>query len=79
VTVGGSYDGYYEDAHGHNANFGYWEAGVRAAMPLGRGVFGVQWSVDAEVDYIRLMARSARAANGFDDDDIFFRIGFAFR
>jgi hypothetical protein len=79
VTVGGSYDGYYKDADGHNAPFGYWQAGVRAALPLGRSVYGMSWSVDAEVDYIRLMARSTRAANGFDRDDVVFRIGFAFR
>jgi hypothetical protein len=79
VTVGGSYDGYYKDADGHNSNFGYWEAGVRAALPLGRSVFGLSWSLDAEVDYVNLMARSARAANGFDDSDIVFRIGLAFR
>jgi hypothetical protein len=79
VTVGGSYDGYYKDAQGHNATFGYWEAGVRAALPLGRSVFGMSWSLDGEVDYVRLMARSARAANGFDRDDVVFRIGLAFR
>jgi hypothetical protein len=79
VTVGGSWDGYYKDADGHNATFGYWEAGVRAALPLGRSAFGMNWSVDAEVDYISLMARSARAANGFDRDDVVFRLGLAFR
>jgi hypothetical protein len=79
VSVGGSYDGYYQNAQGQNANFGYWEAGVRAALPLGRSALGLQWSLDAEVDYVSLMARSAREANGFDDSDVVFRIGLAFR
>jgi len=79
VTVGGSFDGYYQNSDGQNASFGYWEAGVRAAVPLGRSAFGMNWSVDAEVDYIRLMAFSVREANGFDPDDVVFRIGIAFR
>jgi hypothetical protein len=79
VTVGGSYDGYYQDSDGHNSTFGYWEVGVRAALPLGRSAYGMSWSIDAEVDYVNLMARSARAANGFDDSDVVFRIGLAFR
>ena len=80
VSVGGSYDGYYQGADGHNANFGYWEAGVRAALPLGgRSALGLAWSLDAEVNYVNLMARSAREANGFDDSDVVFRIGLTFR
>jgi hypothetical protein len=79
LTLGGSYDGYYKDSDGHNANFGYWEAGVRVALPLGRGAYGMRWSLDAEVDYVRLLADSAEAANGNDNDDIVFRLGLAFR
>jgi hypothetical protein len=79
VTLGGSYNGYYKDAQGHNSTFGYWEAGVRAALPLGRTAYGMTWSLDAEVDYVRVMANSARAANGFDNGDVVFRVGLSFR
>ena len=79
LTVGGSYDGYYQDDDGHNATLGYYEAGVRAALPLGKSVYGPRWSLDAEVDYIRLLADSAEAANGHDADDVVFRVGFSFR
>jgi hypothetical protein len=79
LTLGGSYDGYYKDADGHASNFGYWQGGVRVALPLGNALYGVRWALDAEVGYIRLMAKSARAANGFDSDDFVFRIGLAFR
>jgi hypothetical protein len=79
VTLGGSYDGYYKDASGRNSNFGYWSVGLRAAMPLGRTAYGLRWFLDAEVDYLQLMAKSVRAANGFDDSDAVFRVGLSFR
>jgi hypothetical protein len=79
LTLGGSYDGYYRDDDGHNVNFGYWEAGVRCALPLGRSAYGGRWSVEAELDYVRLLADSAEAANGHDSDDVVFRLGLAFR
>ena len=79
LTLGGSYDGYYQDDDGHNATLGYWEAGVRCALPLGKWVYGGRWMLDAEVDYIRLLADSAEAANGHDNDDFVFRLGLSFR
>jgi hypothetical protein len=79
LTVGGSYDGYYKDDDGHTSTFGFWEAGVRCGLPLGRWVYGGRWWVDAEVDYIRLLADSAEAANGHDGDDVVFRLGLSFR
>ena len=79
LTLGGSYDGYYKDADGHNTNFGYWQAGVRVALPLGRTGYGMRWTLDAEVDYVRLLADSAEAANGHDADDVVLRLGLSFR
>ena len=52
---------------------------MRAALPLGKSAYGMHWFMDAEVDYLQLMARSARAANGFDNDDVVFRVGLSFR
>jgi len=79
VTLGGSYDGYYKEDDGQNSDFGYWQAGIRCVLPLGKTGYGGWWSLDAEVDYVKLIADSAEAANGHDGDDIVFRVGLAFR
>lgn len=79
LVLGGSYDGYYQDDDGHNATLGYWMAGIKASIPLPRSGYAMRWTLDAEVDYVRLLADSAEAANGNDADDVVFRLGLSFR
>ena len=79
LTVGGSYDGYYKDDDGHNANVGFYSVGVKAGVPLGAGGYNVRWALEAELDYVRLLADSAQNANEGDPDDFVFRVGLKFR
>jgi hypothetical protein len=78
LTFGGSYDGYYFTDQGKTEQAGYWIAGVKAAFDLPRANDAPRWRVEAEIDYIRLMADSVERANGGDHDDVFFRIGLKF-
>lgn len=78
LTFGGSWDGYYFDDHGGVDQAGFWTAGLKAAVDLPTGD-RFRCRLEAEVDYIRLMADSVERANGGDRDDITFRVGLAFR
>ena len=78
MVLGGSYDGYYQDDDGHNANAGFWQVGVKCGVPMPRTGYGLHWALEAELDYLRLLADSTENANGGDSDDFVFRIGFKF-
>ena len=78
MALGGSYDGYYQDDDGHNENLGFWQVGVKCGVPLPRTGYGMRWALEAELDYLRLLADSVENANGGDSDDFVFRIGFKF-
>ena len=57
LTFGGSWDGYYFDDHGGVDQAGFWTAGLKAAVDLPTGD-RFPCRLEAEVDYIRLMADS---------------------
>jgi hypothetical protein len=78
LAFGGSYNGYYYTDEGKTDQAGYWTAGIKAAceLPGARGPSG--WRVEAEVDYIRLMADSVEFANGGDSDDVMLRVGVVY-
>ena len=78
ATFGFSYDGYYKDDDGHNANAGFWMAGVKAAVPLPRTGYNLRWSLEFEADYWRLLADSVQDANTHDPDDVTIRVGLKF-
>jgi len=78
LAFGGSWDGYYFDDHGGVDQAGYWTAGVKAGVDLvAKPQFRCR--LEAEVDYIRLLADSVERANGGDNDDITLRFGIHFR
>jgi hypothetical protein len=78
LTFGASYDGYYKDDEGRNTNAGFWMAGVKAAVPLPATGYNLRWSLEAEVDYWRLLADSAQNSNSHDPDDVTIRVGLKF-
>jgi hypothetical protein len=77
LAFGGSWDGYYFTDEGKVTQAGYWSAGIKAAFDLPHSVVGGA-RVEAEVDYIRLMADSVERANGGDSDDVTLRLGIVF-
>ena len=78
LEVGGSYNGYYFTDEGKSDNVGYWIAGIKAAVDLPVSRRWQRCSLEAEVDYIRLMADSVERANGGDGDDVMLRFGVVF-
>lgn len=78
ITLGGSYDGYYTHPNGETTHLGFYEVGIKAGLDLPGSFFGSPWRMEAELDYIKLIADSAEKANGNDGDDILFRLGFTF-
>jgi hypothetical protein len=79
MTFGATYDGYYKDDDGHNSNAGFWMVGVKAGVPLPRTGYNIRWSLEAEVDYLSLLADSVENANGGDSNDVVLRVGIKFR
>ena len=79
LTVGGSYNGYYFNSDNEVDQLGFWSTGVKFGFDLPRARNALQWRVEAEVTYIRLMADSVENANGGDRDDIAVRVGLAFK
>jgi hypothetical protein len=78
LTIGGSYNGYYLNDRGGTDQIGYWEAGIKAGIDLPSSRNGPQCRIEAEVDFIRLMADSVEHANGGDSDDVILRVGVKF-
>lgn len=78
LEVGGSYNGYYFTDEGKTDQVGYWIAGIKAAVDLPVSRRWQRCSLEAEVDYIRLMADSVERANGGDGDDVTLRFGIVF-
>ena len=78
VEFGGSYDGYYFTDEGHVDQAGYWQAGIKAAVNLPVKQKWQTCRLEAEVDYIRLLADSVERANGGDNDDVMLRFGVVF-
>lgn len=77
TTLGMSLDGYYTDSEGSNDTFGYWQTGIKASVPLTSLIsekYG-KWVLTGEVDYINLMAESAKVSNGGEDDVFVAKIG----
>ena len=78
LTFGGSYNGYYFNDEGQVDQAGFWSAGIKAAFDL-RPLNNVpDCTIEAEVNYIRLLADSVERANGGDSDDLILRVGFVF-
>lgn len=78
LTFGGSYNGYYFNDDGETDQAGFWSAGVKAAFDLPNAADAPGWKIEAEVNYIRLLADSVERANGRDGDDITVRLGFTY-
>jgi hypothetical protein len=78
LEVGGSYNGYYFTDEGKVDQVGYWVAGIKAAVDLPVSRKWQTCRLEAEVDYIRLMADSVERANGGDGDDVTLRFGIMF-
>jgi hypothetical protein len=78
VEFGGSYSGYYFTDEGEVDQAGYWMAGIKAAVHLPVSRKWQSCRIEAEVDYIGLLADSVENANGGDSDDVTLRIGIAF-
>jgi len=79
LTFGGSWDGYYFTDSGGVDQAGYWTAGIKASCPFPGQRRSSNCRLEAEVDYIRLMADSVERANGGDNDDVTLRVGLTFR
>jgi len=78
LTFGGSWDGYYFDSSGGVEQAGYVTGGLKAAIDLQPGHRTQKTRLEAEVDFVRLLADSAKRANGGDRDDVTFRVGIYF-
>lgn len=78
LTFGGSYNGYYFNDQGQVDQAGFWSAGVKAAFDLSKLNNVPDCIIEAEVNYIRLLADSVERANGRDSDDIMLRVGVVF-
>jgi hypothetical protein len=78
LTFGSSYNGYYYNDQGQVDLAGFWSVGVKAGCDLPNTSDSQKWRVEAEVNYLRLLADSVENANGGDSDDIVFRIGLTF-
>ena len=70
TLLGTSLDTFYTGAGGHNAFWGFAQAGVKASVPVSVDKKWGEWTLSAEVDYVYLFANSVRAANTGDDDDV---------
>jgi hypothetical protein len=71
LILGGSLDGYYTDDEGGNETFGYFSVGVNVGLPIGTDIIPARygnWTLNAGVNYIYLMADSAEAANDGGED-----------
>ena len=78
LEFGGSYNGYYFTDDGEVDQAGYWLAGVKAAVDLPVSRRWQSCRIQAQLDFIRLLADSAELANGGDRDDFMLRVGVAF-
>lgn len=78
LTFGGSYNGYYFNDNGEVDQAGFWSAGVKATFDLPNAADALDWQLEAEVNYIRLLADSVERANGGDSDDVMVRVGVTF-
>ena len=78
LEFGGSYSGYYFTDDGNVDQAGYWVAGVKAAVNLPVSRKWQSCRIEAQVDYIRLLADSVERANGGDGDDVTLRFGIVF-
>jgi len=79
ASLGASWDGYYFNDRGGTQQVGYWMAGIKAAVDLPSSRNSPKCRLEAELDYIRMLADSTKRANGGDNDDFTFRFGFAFQ
>lgn len=78
LHFGGSYNGYYFDDRGGVDQAGFWSAGIKAGFDLSSSRNGPQYRLEAEVNYIRLLADSVERTNGGDGDDVMLRVGVSF-
>ncbi len=77
ITVGMSIDDYYFDDTGDEEFLGYGSIGIAASMPLGSGNFG-DWTLNASVTFLQLVADGLELANNDDDNEVIGKIGVSF-
>jgi len=77
VTLGLTTDRYYTTNNGSTDTFGYFEAGIKASVPL-NGLPG-NCTLVGEIDYWHLNADNIRNLDSGKSDDVSARVGLSFK
>lgn len=78
VAVGMSLDDYYFDNGGDEEFLGYFSVGLAASMPLKLPSSFGEWSLNASVTWLQLLADGLETANNDDSTEIIGKIGLSF-